>query len=139
MQVRPIENTEFMDLCDLVVQMYSAIDKNINSFQAVNTLMHFINSTSDFIALGLYSEDVLVGFVMGNAINDTTFNYTGIFTLGRNNKDLKLLIEESFKFVEDKGYKAWEVDATNENISSIMEKYGAKVKYTRYYKEFDNG
>lgn len=138
MEIKLIQNDEFTDLCDLVTQMYKSIDENINDFQAINTLVHFINTMPDFLAIGLYDDDVLIGCVTGHALNERIYFYSGIYVLGNNSKAVKLLIDESFKLIQDRGYLGWEVDATNDNICSIMEKYNASKKYTRYYKEFEN-
>lgn len=135
MEVKLIKNEDFIQLLPLVAEMYQAIDPNINEFQAVNTVMHQINNEKAFLAIGLYDETALAGFVLGHEYNEKTFYFSGIYVIIKNSTEVKKLIEYSFKYIEDLGYTAWEVDATNSNISSIMEKYGAVVKYTRYRKE----
>lgn len=139
MQVKPIENEDMLQLCALTVRMYKEINSDINEFGAINTLMHEINTAHDFIAIGLYKDTELVGFVKGYCFSKNMFHFSGIYVIMKNNKWLKQLIEYCFALVEKKGYSAWSVDATNGNISSIMEKYGAKVTYTRYVKEIVNG
>ncbi len=137
MEIKEISNEDFMALACLRAAMYKEMDPSINSFGAVNTLVHEINTKSDFIAIGLFEDNALVGFVNGYAMSKNVFYFSGIYVIIRNNEWIKKLIDHSFTFIKDKGYSAWQVDATNGNISSIMEKYGASVKYTRYYKEMD--
>lgn len=135
MEIKLVGNNDFMQLLDLNTEMYKEIDTNINSFQATNTLMAYIN-TKSFLAVGLYDEDVLVGFVTGIEQTTETFYFTGIYLVIKNSEWTQRLIEFSFDHIQKLGYKAWEVDSTNSNIASIMQKYGAVEKYTRFRKEF---
>jgi len=137
--IQEITNKDFLSLIALNAEMYFNIDSTIDSFGATNTLMYEINSQKDFIAIGLYEEDKLIGFVKGYCFAKKLFHFSGIYVKIKNNIRTKELIEYCFKLIENKGYSAWQVDATNSNISSIMEKYGAKAKYTRYIKEIANG
>lgn len=137
MEIKLIENKDFMQLAELTVEMYAAIDPNINPFQAVNTLLAFINQGKNFTAIGLYDDEVLVGFVIGYELKEKTFYFSGIYVIIKNNEWTKKIIDFSFAHIEELGYEAWEVDATNSNVCSIMDKYGATVKYTRYRKEFE--
>lgn len=135
MEIRLIENKDIIQLLTLAIEMFKNIDNTVNEFGAINTIMHYANNEQDFTAIGLYDEDKLVGFVTGHCFSKKVFYFSGIYVIIKNNKSTKDLIEYSFDLVAKKGYSAWMVDATNGNISSIMEKYGAVVKHTRYYKE----
>lgn len=128
-----------MELAKLNADMYKSIDKNINDFQATNTLVALINGTVNFTAIGLYENDVLMGMVHGYEEKPGEFHFSGLYMAIKNSEWGQKLIEYSFILIEERGYTAWEVDATNPNIASIMEKYGAQVKYTRYRKELSNG
>lgn len=135
MEVRLVKNEDFMQLAELVCEMYKSIDESINEFQAINTLIHSINSEKAFLAIGLYDDTALAGFVLGYEYNEKTFYFSGIYVIIKNNIQVKQLIEFSFDHIAKLGYTSWEVDATNDNICSIMEKYGAKIKYKRYRKD----
>lgn len=137
MNVKLIENNYFLDLIGLVAEMYKAISTDINSFQSVNTLIHMINNEVDFKAIGLFEEDTLIGFVTGHQYNEGIFLFTGIYVDPKHADSVQELIEFCFAHIQEQGYKGWEADATNANISSILERYGASVKYTRYRKEFE--
>lgn len=140
MEVKPITDKDFLQFADLMSEMYASIDSNINQFQSVNTLIEFVRTHVDFIALGLYEGDVLLGFTCGHGIGQTKmFLFTGIYIVSKSRAETKKLIDASFDFIKDEGYLGWEADATNSNIGSILEKYGAKQKYIRYRKEFSNG
>ena len=137
MELKQITNDDFDQLIELNARMYKEIDPNINSFGAVNTLVAFVN-TGKFLALGIYEDDVLLGFSAGHAIGESAvFMFTSIYMSVKNTDLTQQLIDFSFDFIKEKGYTGWQVDATNPNISSIMEKYGARVLYTRYIKEFE--
>lgn len=137
MEVKLIRNEDFMQLAELCCEMYKAIDPSINEFQAVNTLINQINTEKAFLAVGLYDGTALAGLVLGHEYNEKTFYFSGIYVIIKNNASTKQLIEFSFDHIKKLGYTAWEVDATSDNVASIMEKYGAKAKYTRYRKEED--
>lgn len=139
MEIKLIGNDDFMQLVELNAAMYKSIDSNINDFQATNTLLTLINTGKNFTAIGLYEDNVLMGLVHGFEIVPGEFNFTGLYVTTKNNEWTQKLIEYAFILIEERGYTAWEVEATNKNISSIMEKYGAKIKYTKYRKELKNG
>lgn len=139
MEIKLIDNTDFMQLVDLNAKMYKSIQNSINDFQATNTLINMINTGTNFTAIGLYDEAVLKGLVHGFENKPGCFYFTGLYIEGKNTEWTQKLIEYSFNLVEERGYTSWELDATNKNISSMMEKYGAVIKYTKYYKELGNG
>lgn len=136
MEIRLIDNGDFIQLCLLAAKMYAEIDPSTNQFGAVNTLVNDATRQSDFKAIGLYDGDQLQGFVTGYGMNEKVFYFSGIYVMIKQNEWTKKLIDFSFDFIRIKGYSAWTADATNGNISSILEGYGAEPKYTRYYKEF---
>lgn len=135
MEIKEILNSDLFDLTVLTADMYKLIDPSVNNFGAMNILVHDINTKPNYFAIGLYDDDKLVGFTTGYGMSKNVFYFSGIYVIIKNNEWVKKLIDYSFAFIKDKGYSAWQVDATNGNISSIMEKYGATAKYTRYYKE----
>lgn len=140
MEVKPIENKDIVQLCQLCVDMHKSMDHPIlesNEFGAINTLVYEINNKQDFIAIGLYNNNELVGFVKGFCFSKKMFHFSGIYVKIKNNKFTKQLIEYCFDLVAKKGYSAWSADASNGNISSILEKYGAKPDKTCYIKEIN--
>lgn len=137
MDIRRIENKDMVQFLALAIDMYQAIDSTVNEFGAINSIMHEINTKEDFSAIGLFEKDKLMGFVKGHCFSKKLFHFSGIYVIIKNNKFTKQLIEYCFDLVKQKGYSAWSVDATNSNISSIMEKYGASIKHTRYVKEIE--
>lgn len=130
--LRVLTDDDFGQLCDLAIAMYAEMDSSINAFQAVNTLMYCVQSQEDFLAMGLFDKDKLVGCTFGHKFNKKVFYFCGIYVMIRNNKWTKKIIDFSFAAIKDKGYTSWLVDTTNSNIGSIMLKYKALPKYTRY-------
>jgi len=137
MEIRIIENEDFLDLINLNYEMYKSIDPAINSVGATASLMHLISTKEDFLAIGMFEDNKLIGFVTGYKFSNKTYHFSGIYVIIKNNMNTKKLINFCFSLIKDKGYSAWQVDATNGNISSIMEKYGATIEYTRYCKELN--
>lgn len=126
-----------MLLVNLVPSMYKEMSPDINEFQSVNTLVHLVNSTENFLALGMFNGEELVGFTMGNSLGSGKFYFSGIYIDKKFRRYSKELIDFSFDFIRKAGYTGWQLDATNPNIGSIMEKYGAKTMYVKYFKEFE--
>lgn len=135
MEFRPITNEEFIKFAMLNALMYQEIAPDINEYQATNTLTALVSSNKNFLGLGAYEDDELVGFSHGINISAKTYEFTGLYMLPTFRKHISGLIEYSFAYIKDLGYIKCEVDSTNPNMSSIMEKYDASVKYTRYTKE----
>lgn len=135
MEIKEITNDDIRQLIDLYISMLQSIDPKINDFGAINTLVYDIGNKPDYTAIGLYEGDKLIGFTSGYGKQNKLFHFSGIYVIIKNNVWIKKLIDFSFNLIEEKGYSAWQVNATNGNISSIMEKYGAIPKYTKYHKE----
>lgn len=112
--------------------MHKAINPSTTEFGATNTIMHQILTQKDFTALGLFDEGKLIGCTFGHKFKEKSFLFSGICVIMKNNEWTKKLIEFSFAHIKMMGYDTWEVDATNPNIGSIMQKYGAVQKFVRY-------
>lgn len=132
-EIKPIPNEQFMDLAILYVEMNKVLSQYIPAAPALYNLTHDL-ARPNFIALGLYENGKLNGFTTGYSLSEKTFYFSGIYVITRN-KNAKLLIEESFKGIEELGFTSWEADCNNEQIKSILTKYGAKPLYTRFKKE----
>lgn len=137
MQVKLIEEKDFISLLDLNICMYKEVHTDISAFDATKLLMLQMTNAANFLAVGLYGKnEELFGFVTGYANETGGFYFSGIYTEVRNTEWTKKLIESSFDIVQNKGFKHWEADATNDHITSILNKYGAKTKFVRLKKEF---
>ena len=132
MSIRELTNDDLLELLPLYTSMVLSLDKEVNVFGAINTLVHEIATKEDFIAIGLFRKTELIGFMTGYCFAKKLFHFSGIYVKVKNNSGLKTLIEFCLDLIRDKGYSAWSSNATNSNISSIMQKYGAKAVYTRF-------
>ncbi len=131
MEIKQIlDDNQFKAITALVIDMYKSIDSSITEFGAVNTFMHYMRQ-EDFILIGLYEKDTLVGITFGHKFRKKSFIFCGIYVIIKNNRHLKSLIDFSFATIKEKGYDTWLVDATNPNITSIMQKYNATIKHVR--------
>lgn len=135
MEIKSIPNEDLMQFLELNIKMYNDIAPTTNPFGAVNTVVYEINNYEDFKAIGLYDGEKLMGFVRGYCFSKKLFHFSGIYVIIKNSKHTRELIEYCFKLIADEGYSAWQLDANNGNISSIIEKYGAVLQSTRYRKE----
>ena len=131
MEIRIVTDNEFDQLCNLTVAMYKSIDPSITAYGAINTLLYF-TTQENFICVGLFENNKLIGFTFGHKFKTKCFLFSGIYVIIKNNRHLKKLIGFSFAYIKDLGYTSWVVDATNDNIGSIMQKYNAISKFVRY-------
>lgn len=137
-KVKVIPNEEFTELALLYIELGKVLACPLTSAQSLYTLTHDLANQTDFIALGLYEEGELNGFITGYAISKKTFYFSGLYVKIKN-KNATLLINESLRYIEDMGYSGWEADSNQEQMSSILIKYGAKQLYVRFKKGADNG
>ena len=134
--IKPVENEDMLRYMDLNIRMFKTIDDTINPFGAINHVVHEITTKEDYKAIGMYDDDELVGFLSGYCFSTKKFHFSGIYVIMKNNKNLSELIDFTLELIKNEGYSAWSVDTTNSNITSIVEKYGATAKSTRFVKEF---
>lgn len=139
--IRLLTNEDFLEFLPLNLDMYKSIDSTVNAVGATATLTHDIMTKKDFILIGLFDDvsNKLIGFTSGYGMEKNIFYFSGIYVIIKNNDKTKKLIDFSFDYIKQMGYTSWEVDTRNENISSIMEKYGAKKVYTKYHKDLIDG
>jgi len=137
--IRLLTNSDFLDVLPLNLEMHRCINASVNSVGATATLINDIMTKNDCIIIGLFDDvsNKLIGFTSGYGMEKNIFYFSGIYVIIKNNDKTKKLIDFSFDYIKQMGYTSWEVDTRNENISSIMEKYGAKKVYTRYHKDFN--
>lgn len=126
------DNNKFLELAALVSGMYKSLDPEYSEFQAVASLMEMLKQP-DFTCIGMFdSNNKLIGISLGYYFSKNKFYFSGFYVIMKNNKGIKKLIDFSFALIKEKGYTSWLVDSTNPNMSSIMEKYSAKVKHVQY-------
>lgn len=133
--IRKLENDDLLELIPLYVALCQSIEKDWPTFVAVNALIEDINRKKGFTAFGLFEDNKLVGFMTGYYFTKKQFHFSGIYVKIKNTSKLKDLIDFSLSEIKKKGYSSWSSNATNDNIRSIMQKYGAKVCYTNFLGE----
>ena len=131
--IKIIKDNDFIALAKLYAEMNKQIPTPVSCTASVFSLSNDLTK-KDFMAMGLYDDDKLIGFVTGYALSKVTFYFSGIYVELRNS-NVSALIERSFSYVDGLGYKNWEADCTTENIKSILSKQGAYVMHTRMRKE----
>lgn len=134
-EIKRIENDNFLPLAALHAQFHQTLPVRADPFAATLLLVQDITQRTDFRAWGLFEDSKLSGFVIGYAESKKSFYFSGLYVIIKLNKSLKQFIEHCFTDIAKDGYTSWEVDCTNKNITSMMEKYGAAPMYTRYKKE----
>lgn len=133
MQVKPILDNDFAKLVNLYIMMYAALPTPVHAIAATHGLTSAVLNKPNFIALGLYIDENLVGFVTGYEIAPLDFYFSGIYAT--NPRHVKPLMDAAEKQINELGYKNWESDATSDNVEGLLNKYGAKPIHTKYRKE----
>lgn len=131
--VKSIPNEQFMELAVMYADMSTLLSEYVPAAPAMYNLTHDLTKPS-FMALGLYEDNKLIGFVTGYSLSEKSYYFSGIYT-SKKTRGLKLLIEESFKLIKEMNFTRWEADCNNAMIASILKKYGATEMYTRFKKE----
>lgn len=141
MKVRYIENKDFPQLLELYTELQAPLvgaeKQDFYSFAASDLCAQM--ARPDFKAIGLFDGDTLLGFSLGFAKSTKIFHFSAIYAKIRISKNLKNLLDFSISEVERSDYSKWEADCINPNIISILEKWEAKVDFTRMVKEIHNG
>lgn len=135
MELRLLNNNDMLELVPLYVLMIRRMDENASEYAGINALFSEINHKQDFMAFGLFEKEKLVGFMTGYYFSKKQFHFSGIYVTMKNTSGLKKMIDFSLDCIRKKGYSAWSSDATNSNISRIMQKYGAKAQFTHFVGE----
>ena len=137
-EVKLIPDDQFLELAQMYLDMSKSIPYSVSIPYTLYILTKSTVEKTDFTALGLYENKQLVGFTSGYAVSKETFYFSGIYVKVKY-KNTRLLVEKSIEYVKNKGYSIIESDCNNSNISSILEKYGAKPLYIKYRKDFRDG
>lgn len=136
MEIRTLTDNDFFKLLEMYLAMGKSIDVKFTDYQIISTLVNSVATYPTFVAFGMFDNGKMIGMSCGWGTNNAKFYFSGLYIEKQYRLKVQKLIDHSFEAIKKAGYKGWEIDATNENIASIMEKYGAKPTSTKYCKEF---
>lgn len=135
MEIRLLNNDDFLDLLRLYVAMGKSIDVTLTEFDIANTLLKCVTESNTFFAVGLYEDNEAIGFTCGWGLDPHMFYFSGIFMKNKLHKKLKDLIDYSFAEAKRRGYKRCTFEVHGNNMASILEKYNATITSVKYVKE----
>ena len=88
------------------------------------------------IAVGLYVEEVLRGFIIGFDISDKSiFHFSDIYVSEGYRYYVKDLLDYTEDYIRNQGYKAWTSSSRTEEGQRMLAKYKAREIEIKYYKE----
>lgn len=129
--IRLLNNDDFKTLVPLYVKMFEEIFPDMSSYHAVESLMESIRFKECVRIIGAERDGELVGFAVGNQINDDVYYFSALYLAVKNTSLTQELIEYALNIAKNMGYSKWVVDTRNSNIESIMKKYDGQQVFVR--------
>jgi len=131
-QIRALLNKDFLDLVNLYVNLKDVAYEYKNDIYLTTVSLVEDTLRRNFLAVGLFFEDSLVGFITGYEYDKNDFIISGIFVKEQNRKNLKLLLDNFLSKVKKLGYKTYRAFCYSDNVISIMKKYLSKKVNVQY-------
>lgn len=136
--IRQIDDSEFMDLISLNKEYHKCLPNGLNTFQGVSVLVNDLIRPGA-LATGLFRNNVLIGYTIGYAKSKEVFHFTSLYVMPEYRYYTVRLYRESERAIKDLGYVGWIADKVNE-AGKIHKRMGANIigvssTSTIYYKE----
>jgi len=130
--IKLVDDSELYTLVELNKEMRASISPEVNNFNCMRQLLTDL-TYKDAIALGLYYDETLVGFVIGYGLTDTTYFFTGVYIQKGHKLQLLELLNKAEESLPPK-YIYWESEASSPKGKIMLEKFGA-TQYRVIYKK----
>ena len=128
--IKKISDEYFLELVALWCEMYRVIPTPYSAPEATYGLVQAMNEFKDFLAIGVFEENKLIGFITGYAHRTGAFYWSGIYC--PKSKYVKEMMDTAEKLMKDMGYKSWISDTEIPAVASLLMKYGGKpVQYKK--------
>ena len=132
-EIKKVDESDFYILQQLHRKMCTAIDSTLTNSKCAYSLIAELNY-KDSCAMGLYKNNILVGFTLGYGISEDTYYFSSIYIEPKYRVHvLKLLIvtESSIPAV----YTSWETDSRTIKGVKVLTKFGANAYKVIYKKD----
>ena len=133
--IKIIDDYEYNELLDLYQCYQDILPTKYGKFISSRLLNEEL-LVVDSLALGLYKNEVLVGYIIGYREAGTkTFILNSMYV----KKQYRFYVKKFLDFMEDylksNGYTCWKATALTKEANSSIVTYGAKPIEIKYYKE----
>lgn len=130
---KQIDDYELIDLIQLYADYNKCLVTKHNKYNSTSILITKLQ-LPNALAIGLYKNDKLIGFTLGNSSSNKVFHFTDMYITPRYRFYIKKLLESSEAFIRPK-YKAWVSESHTKEGIEMFEHYGAQRTEIKYYKE----
>ena len=131
--IKIIDDSDFYSLVELNKEMRASISESVHNFSCVSQLLRGLTLT-DALAIGLYKNEVLVGFVTGYGQSNYVYFFSGVYIQEGHKLQLLSLLKKAEKFLPSK-YITWESEASSLKGKNMLEKFGAVQTRLVYKKD----
>ena len=132
--IEPVTNQHFNTLNELFYTMQTHLYAELNQYQSAKLLLNYLEAP-DSICLGLFADDELVGFITGNALNEKTFYFSGLYVEKKYRYYVKRLMSAAENLIKLRSYKAWISESSSKQGNRVLSKFGGLPIEVKYMKE----
>lgn len=132
-----IEQIDDIDLGNLI-DLYHVYNQRLvtkhNMYHSTKILVDKL-ATPHALALGLYRDSKLVGFIIGHGISGSVFYFTDMYIMPKYRYYTKDMLIDTETFIKRLGYTSWVSESSTKEGMRMFEHYGAQTIEIKYYKE----
>ena len=123
--IKSIEDKDFFKLLELNYELHKLLPMQLSLSAATVSLCKDIGLIKKLV-IGLYKDDVLVGFINGYEHTEEIFWFSNIYVLKEHRFKVKALLEYAENKVKELGYTSWLTNSLLKQGKNVLTKFGAK-------------
>jgi hypothetical protein len=124
-KIKLIDDMDLYRLLELHYKLQQLLPAKLSKSESAWVLLNYF-SAINFIALGLYKDDSLVGFITGNEATKEIYYFSNLYIEPGHRLGIKKLMKNAEDRVIKMGYKAWYSDSVLKEGKKVLLKFGAK-------------
>jgi len=133
-KIKIIDDKDYNRLLELYQDYQEVLPTKHSNFVSARLLnKELLQSNS--IALGLYKEDNLVGFILGEGSNKVVVNFSSMYVDTKHRYYVKKFLQETERYIKSLGYSGWIANSVTKQSGKMFNSYGAVPIEIKYYKE----
>jgi len=131
--IKQIEDIEYIKLLEFYVLYQNELPTRYSTFISSKLLNEELMKPNS-LALGLYKNKNLVGFILGYGEHEL-FNFNSMYVDKKYRYYVKQFLNDTEKYIKTLGYKGWLALSVTEQSNKMFLHYKAKPVEIKYYKE----
>jgi len=131
---RYIDYTQIEELTTLWYEYQAIVNPETNKLQQLNYLLEVIKRKNN-LAIGLYSNNQLVGFTLGYEVSEGIFYWEGIYIKPSYRYNIHKLIFSSEESIKSLGYRFWITEANTKYGYRLLSKIAKVLTIKTFIKE----